>query len=68
VPHDERASFDRLVQEASIPSLDGRRVLPHQHIIALVAARTLTGADGFTVNALPHDRLREVLKKYNRLR
>jgi D-aminopeptidase len=35
---------------------------------ALVAARTLSGANGFTVNALPHDRLREVLKKYNRLR
>jgi D-aminopeptidase len=34
----------------------------------LVAARTLTGANGFTVNALPHDRLREVLKKYNRIR
>jgi D-aminopeptidase len=35
---------------------------------ALVAARTLTGANGFTVTALPHDRLREVLKKHNRLR
>jgi L-aminopeptidase/D-esterase-like protein len=34
---------------------------------ALVAARTLTGANGFTVNALPHERLREVLKKYNRI-
>jgi D-aminopeptidase len=34
---------------------------------ALVAARTLTGADGFTVYALPHDRLRAALRKYNRL-
>jgi D-aminopeptidase len=34
---------------------------------ALVAARTMTGADGHAVDALPHDRLREVLKKYNRL-
>jgi len=34
---------------------------------ALVAARTMTGADGHTVEALPHDRLRDVLKKYNRL-
>jgi D-aminopeptidase len=34
---------------------------------ALVAARTMTGADGHTAEALPHDRLREVLKKYNRL-
>jgi D-aminopeptidase len=34
---------------------------------AMVAARTMTGLDGHTVEALPHDRLREVLKKYNRL-
>ena len=34
---------------------------------ALVAAETMTGADGHTAIALPHDRLREVLKKYNRL-
>ena len=34
---------------------------------ALVAARTMTGADGHTAIALPHDRLREVLKKYHRL-
>src|SRR5580693_9486424 len=34
---------------------------------ALVAAKTMTGADGHAVEALPHDRLRDVLKKYNRL-
>jgi L-aminopeptidase/D-esterase-like protein len=34
---------------------------------ALVAASTMTGAEGHTVEALPHNRLREVLKKYNRL-
>jgi len=34
---------------------------------AMIAAKTMTGADGHTVDALPHDRLREVLKKYNRL-
>jgi D-aminopeptidase len=34
---------------------------------ALVAARTMTGAAGHSVEALPHNRLREVLKKYNRL-
>jgi L-aminopeptidase/D-esterase-like protein len=37
-------------------------------INALVAAETMTGANGMTVKALPHDRLREVLKKYNRLK
>jgi len=34
---------------------------------ALVAAKTMTGVDGHTVPALPHDRLREILRKYNRL-
>lgn len=34
---------------------------------AMVAAETMTGADGHKILALPHDRLREVLKKYNRL-
>jgi L-aminopeptidase/D-esterase-like protein len=36
-------------------------------INALVAAQTMSGADGHTVYALPHDRLREVLAKYKRL-
>ncbi len=34
---------------------------------ALVAAETMTGIDGNTVYALPHNRLRDILKKYNRL-
>jgi D-aminopeptidase len=34
---------------------------------AMVAAQTMTGVDNHSVVALPHDRLREVLKKYNRL-
>jgi D-aminopeptidase len=36
-------------------------------INAMVAAETMTGINGFTVPALPHGRLRAVLKKYNRL-
>jgi len=34
---------------------------------AMVAAATMTGRDGHTAIALPQTRLREVLKKYNRL-
>jgi len=34
---------------------------------ALVAAETMTGYRGQTLVALPHDRLRQVLKKYGRL-
>ncbi|HET9479794.1 MAG TPA: P1 family peptidase, partial [Pyrinomonadaceae bacterium] len=37
-------------------------------INAMVAAETMTGVNGNTVYAIPHDRLREVMKKYNRLR
>jgi len=33
---------------------------------AMVAAQTMTGRDGHTVNALPHEQLQQVLKKYNR--
>ena len=34
---------------------------------ALVAAETMTGINGNTVYALPHDRLTAILRKYNRL-
>ena len=36
-------------------------------INAMVAAKTMTGINGHTVVALPHDQLREILRKYNRL-
>ncbi len=36
-------------------------------INALVAAKTMVGRDNRRVIALPHDRLREILRKYNRL-
>jgi D-aminopeptidase len=34
---------------------------------ALVAAETMTGIDGHTAYAIPHDLLRQILSKYNRL-
>ena len=33
---------------------------------AMVAAKTMTGINGHTVMALPHEQLQQVLKKYNR--
>jgi len=36
-------------------------------INSLVAARTMTGIHGSRVHALPHDRVREVLRRHNRL-
>ena len=46
---------------------ENAHVVNHSGMTVLVAAKTMTGADGHTVEALAHDRLREVLKKYNRL-
>src|SRR5829696_4153657 len=37
-------------------------------INAMVAAETMTGVNGNTVYAIPHDRLKEVMKKNNRLK
>jgi D-aminopeptidase len=36
-------------------------------INAMLAAKTMRGADDYVVPALPHDRLREVMRKYGRL-
>jgi D-aminopeptidase len=34
---------------------------------AMLAAETMTGADSIRAYALPHDRLTEILRRYNRL-
>src|SRR3712207_7030503 len=34
---------------------------------AMLAAETMTGADDVRAYAIPHDRLREIMRKYNRL-
>lgn len=49
------------VFEATVPATE--EVI----VNAMVGAETMSGAHGSTVTALPHDRLRDVLKKYNRL-
>jgi L-aminopeptidase/D-esterase-like protein len=61
----------------SVPMLDDEQIDPlyestvqatEEAIInALLAAKTMTGADYLRVPALPHDRLREVLRQYGRL-
>jgi len=35
---------------------------------AMLAAQTMTGADGFRVHSLPHDRLVEVMRRHHRIR
>jgi L-aminopeptidase/D-esterase-like protein len=37
-------------------------------INAMIAAETMEGVNGHTVQAIPHERLKSILKKYNRLK
>jgi L-aminopeptidase/D-esterase-like protein len=57
------------VANASIDPLFEATVQATEEAIvnALVAARTMTGIDGARYFALPHDELRTILKRYNRL-
>lgn len=57
IPNDQMSAFFEATAEATEESI----------INALLAARTMTGINGYTVHALPHDRLVSVLRKYNRL-
>lgn len=61
------ASVSMLPNEHLDPIFAGTVQAVEEAIVnAMVAAETMSG-NGHTVIALPHDRLREVLKKYNRL-
>jgi L-aminopeptidase/D-esterase-like protein len=58
-----------LPNERMNPLFDATVQATEEAIInALVAAETMTGRDDHKVIALPHDRLREVLKQYHRLK
>ena len=57
-----------LPNERITPFFEATVLATEEAIInALVAAETMTGFEGHRVIELPHDRLQEVLKKYNRL-
>ncbi len=63
VPH-----LEMLPNDLMSPLFDATVQATEEAIVnAMVAARTTTGINGNTVYALPHDRLRDILKKYNRL-
>jgi L-aminopeptidase/D-esterase-like protein len=50
------------------PLFDATTLATEEAVVnALVASDTMTGVNGRRVIGLPHDRLREVLRKYNRL-
>jgi D-aminopeptidase len=59
----------RMLSNESLDVVFGATVAATEEAIvnAMVAAKDMTGVDGHRVVALPHDRLRDILKKYNRL-
>lgn len=57
LPNDQISPFFQATAEATEEAI----------INCLVAAKTMTGINGNKVYALPHERLQQVLKKYNRL-
>lgn len=59
----------KMVPNDSLDPVFGATVAAVEEAIvnAMVAAKDMTGADGHRVMGLPHEPLREVLRKYNRL-
>ncbi|MFL5492811.1 MAG: P1 family peptidase [Gemmatimonadales bacterium] len=65
-----RVATVRMVSEDRVDPLYEATVQATEEAIinAMLAARTMTGADWYQVPALPHDRLRAVLARHGRLR
>src|SRR5947199_696517 len=62
------ATVTQLPNERINPLFEATVQATEESIVnALLAADTMTGADDLRVTALPHERLREILRKYNRL-
>lgn len=67
-PTDSLAHLTALASEKLNPLFLATVQATEEAIVnALVAAETTTGINGNVVYALPHDRLRQILKNYNRL-
>ena len=65
-----RVATVRMVSEDRVDPLYEATVQATEEAIinAMLAARTMTGADWYRVPALPHDRLRAALARHGRLR
>src|SRR5205814_10244564 len=65
---DANVSVTTLPNERVTPLFEATIQATEEAIVhAMVAAETMTGINGRRVYALPHDRLRAALRKYNRL-
>jgi D-aminopeptidase len=66
--NDHHARVEMLPNDAISAHFDATVQATEEAIInALIAAETITGIDGHRVAGLPHEPLRDVMKKYNRL-
>jgi L-aminopeptidase/D-esterase-like protein len=66
---ERRAKLDMLLNSGINPVFEATVQATEEAIInALIAAETMVGINGNKAIALPHEPLREVLRKYNRLR
>lgn len=65
----ENSQLEMVSNHKMDPLIQATALATEEAIInAMVAAETMTGRDDNTSHAIPHERLKEVLKKYNRLR
>ena len=66
-PEDNKTTIEMLPNWMISPLFEATAFAVEEAIInALIAAETMTGINGNTVYALPHDRLKDIMKKYNR--
>jgi len=52
----------------TVPDSIAAKPQPRVAVNAMLAAQTMTGADGIRVFGLPGDRVVEILRKYNRMK
>jgi D-aminopeptidase len=66
--HDGLLQADYLPNARTTPLFEAAIQATEEAIVnALVAARTMTGINGNTVHALPHDRMVDILRRHHRL-
>jgi L-aminopeptidase/D-esterase-like protein len=66
--HGKPAQVERLRSAALNPLFEATVQGVEESVVnALVAARTMTGADYWTVSAMPHDQLQDVLRRHGML-
>ena len=62
------SAINPIANKAIDPLFQGTVDATEEAIVnAMIAAQSMTGADGYRLFGLPHNELREILKRYGRL-